>query len=126
MSEVNPWVVQAPKQTEQVPDGAYVGPFKGVEEVNLPDGSFKWRFPWEVQTGAHKGKIASALTDRSINPNTLPGRLISGLLGRAIVAGENVKDAVNACVGKTFMVVVQPGPKGGKSGVKSVSQPPAL
>jgi hypothetical protein len=127
MNEANldPWIVQAAKQQAQVPNGFYKSKFMGVEDFSMPqDGSLKWRFTWEILTGEHKGELASALTDRSINPNTLPERLISGLLGRAIVAGENVKAAAEAAVGKTYMVNVQPGPQGGKPGVKSVGLPP--
>ena len=86
----------------------------------------KWRFGWLVKKGEHAGKEASALTERGINPNTLAGRLIAGLLCRAIKPGENVKEAVDACKGKEYLVVVQPGPKGGKPGVKSVSRPPEM
>lgn len=126
MSEVNPWVVQAPKQAAQVPVGFYTALFKGVEEVKLQTGETKWRFAWEVKGGAEAGKQATAFTDQSISPSTLPGRLISGLLGRPLQPGENVKASVDACLGKTYLVNVQPGPKGGKPGVKIVGQPPAM
>ena len=123
---VNPWVVQPPKQTAQVPIGMYAVAFKGIEEVKLPDGSPKWRIAYEVQSGPSAGKIASALVDKTINPNTLSGRLIAGILGRPIVAGENVQAAIEACVGKSYVVSVQPGPKGGKPGVKSCGVPPTM
>lgn len=127
MSEANPWVVQPPKQTGQVPNGFYTGEFQGVEEFALPqDGSLKWRFAWQVDNGPEKGKMATALTDRSISPTTLPGRLIAGLLGRPLVAGENVQEAVAACVGEHFLVSVEAGPKGGKPGVRSCGKPPQM
>lgn len=126
MSEANPWVVQTPKQVAQVPVGFYTASFKEVEEVKLQDGSLKWRFTWEVKGGAEAGKQATALTDRNINANTLPGVLISGLLGRAIIPGENVQASVDACKGKTYLVSVQPGPKGGKPCGRTVGQPPAM
>ncbi len=120
----NPWIVQAPKQSAQVPIGFYTAAFNGVEEVKLQDGSLKWRFAWEVKTGPEQGKQASALVDRSINPNTHAGRLIAGLLGRAIIVGENVQASVDACKGKTYLVSVQAGPKGGKPSAQSVGKPP--
>ena len=125
MSEkvVDPWVVQAPKQAEQVPCGPYLSFFKGVEEFTLQSGELKWRFVWEVKSGPEKGKVASALCDRSIRPNTLAGTLIVGLLGRPIVVGENVKEAIDGCKGKSFFVTVQPGPKGGKPGVRFCGEP---
>lgn len=126
MAEMNdPWVWQEAKQFEPLPVGFYSALFKGVADFTLPqDGKPKWRFEWEVATGEHKGKIATALCDRNLNPNTLPGQLILGLLGRPIVAGENVRAAVEACKGKTCMVSVAPGPKGGKPQVRICGQPP--
>jgi hypothetical protein len=46
------------------------------------------------------------------------------LLGRALVEGENVKAAVDGCVGKTYLINIQPGPQGGKPAVRSVGKPP--
>lgn len=124
---VDPWIVREPKaKFEPLPVGFYVGTFKGVEEVKLPDGSVKWRFSWEVQSGEHKGKAATALVDRNINPKSQTGVLISGLLERPLVPGENVKDAITACVSKVCMVGVQPGPQGGKPQVRSCGKPPQM
>jgi hypothetical protein len=120
------WIVQEAKQLNPVPDGAYTGPFKGVEDFKLKTGEDRWRFLWQVASGPYQGRIAPSLTDKDINPNTLAGRLIAGLLGRPLQPGENVKAAVEACVGQTYMFVVQPGPKGGKSMVRVVSKPPQM
>lgn len=125
-ANVNPWVVQQPKQTAQVPVGFYTGAFRGVEEVKLQDGSAKWRWSWEVGSGPEKGKLATALTDRSISPAALPGVLIAGLLGRTIQPGEDGKASVDGCKGKTYLVSVQAGPKGGKPCVRTVGTPPAM
>lgn len=87
---VDPWIVQEPKaKFEPLPVGFYMGPFKGVEDVKVTpakpgDTGERWRFTWEVQSGDHKGKVATALTERTINPNKLPGRLIAGLLDRSL------------------------------------------
>jgi hypothetical protein len=128
MPEVNdPWVVQPPKQTAQVPVGAYTAEFVGLEDFALPtSGEVKWKWRWLVKAGPEQGKEATALTDRVIRPTTLPGELISGLLGRPLVNGENIKAAVDACKGKHYMVVVRPGPKQGKPGVRVVSKPPQM
>lgn len=126
----DPWVVQTPKQTAQVPIGTYFADYKGVEDKTIKDSagveSIKWLWTWEVKTGPEAGKLATALTDRNITPTALPGRLIAGLLGRSLVAGENVKKALDACIGKSYLVSVQPGPKGGKPGVQLVSPPPQM
>lgn len=129
---VDPWVVQEPKKPfEQLPVGFYVGMFKGVEDVKVKptregDTGERWRFKWEVSSGEHQGKIASALTDKTISTNTQTGVLISGLLGRQLVSGESVKGAIDACQGKVCMVGVQPGPKGGKPQVRSCGLPPQM
>ena len=126
MTDCNPWVVQAPKQFKDQPIGFHLADYQGVEEKPLQQGEIKWRFSLKVKSGEHAGNIISALTDRDINSNTLPGRLISGLLGRELKVGENVKAALDSCIGKTYMVNVAAGPKGGKPGVKSIGKPPAM
>jgi hypothetical protein len=123
---VNPWIVQAPKAFKALPNGAYLGVFKGVEDYELQSSETKWRFLWEVSTGPHKGETASALCDKNINPNTLPGRLIAGLLEHPLVVGDDVKEKVEGCKDKPFLVMVSPGPKGGKPGVQSCSKPPPM
>jgi hypothetical protein len=123
---VNPWIVQPPKKSAFVSIGSYSAKFEGVEEYKLQDGSDKWKWTWRVVSGEHKGKEASALTDRTIRSASLPGHLISGLLGRQLEAGEDVKQAIDACVGKVYMVSVQPGPKGGKPAVRMVATMPSM
>jgi hypothetical protein len=124
---VDPWVVKVAKQTEPLPVGQYVADFKGVADYTLPGTTdVRWRWAWTVATGDKAGKEASALTNQSISPNTLPGRLIEGLLGTALKDGDHVKGLVDACVGKRYLVSVQGGVKGGKPGVKAVFIPPAM
>jgi hypothetical protein len=129
MSELtDPWVVQAPKQAAQVPTGTYVGAeFVAVEDFTLPKtGEAKWKWRWKIKTGAEANKEATALTDKSISSTTLPGRLLSGLLGKPLVPGENVKSLVDGCKGKLYVVVVAEGTKGGKPGVRVVSPMPSM
>jgi hypothetical protein len=122
----NPWIVQAPKQIEQVPIGSYTAKFQGVSTLQLPTGEDKWRWAWKINNGEHANKEASALTDIAINLNTHAGRLISGLLGRQLVAGEDVEQVIEGCKGKTYIVSVQPGPKGGKPAVRMVAALPTM
>ena len=63
----------------------------------------------------------------NLTPNTHAGRLISGLVGRPIVPGEDVNNLwaeMQQAVGKKWAVTVAPGPKGGKPSVQQVSLPP--
>jgi hypothetical protein len=104
----------------------YLAKFQGVSDHTLQTGEPRWRWVWEIVSGEHLGRQASALTNREISPNTQSGVLITGLLGQQLKAGDAVKALVEGCIGKTYMVSVQPGPKGGKPGVRSVGSPPAM
>jgi hypothetical protein len=121
----NPFIVQAPKEYKALPVGAYMGVFKGLEDYQLQSGETKWRFSWEVVSGNHQGETASALCDRTINKNTLPGRLIAGL-GIELVVGDDVERKIESCKGKTYLVTISPGPRGGKPGVQFCSPPPPM
>ncbi len=122
----DPWVVQAGGKAEPLPPGMYMTNFQGVAPHALATGETRWRWAWTVKTGPLAGQEASALTECRLTPNTLSGRLVEGLIGRPLVAGDNVKVLVDATVGKPYMVSVQAGPQGGKPGVKSVSTPPQM
>lgn len=130
MSEVNdPWIVKEAKKP--VPVGMYLCDYGGVEDFTLIDkttntSKVKWRWLWKIKTGTEAGKEATAITDREIKPTTLPGRLIQGLLGRPLTVGENIKAALDSCVGKPYMVNVEAGPQGGKAQVRSVGKPPQM
>lgn len=131
MTTSDPWIVKQKPDYQPVPAGMYYGVFAGVEDVALDakdakdDGS-RWRFAWTVNTGPEAGKAANALVNRSIHESSHAGILIAGLIGRPIKPGDNVKVLVDECKGKSYMVSVAPGPKGGKPGVRSVGTPPAM
>jgi hypothetical protein len=116
----NPWTVREAGKAS-VPPNNYTGRFVGVESItNAKWEGERWRWTWEVTTGQHTGNKADALTQCDISPNTQAGRIVAGLLGRAIQTGEDVQAAINACVGKVYLVSVMPGPQGGKPAVRSV------
>lgn len=123
---VDPWVVKA-SGGEPLPVGVYTARFVKVEPFeNLEKGILaKWKWQWEIASGVHKGKVASALTDQSISPHTHSGRLVAGMAGRQIVYGEALKALVEGFVGKTYMVRQAAGPKGGKPSVQSADPLPA-
>jgi hypothetical protein len=121
----NPWVVQEAKQFQPVPVGMYLTTYVGVEAITLNNEN-KWRWKWKVTTGEYAGREVSALTNQSISPSQLAGRLIAGMLGRALIAGENVQDAIGKCAGMAYMVHFASGPKGGKPQVQLVGKPPQM
>lgn len=122
----DPWTVQAPKQTAPLPVAMYLAKFVGVSNHTLQTGEARWRWAWEVTSGEHVGKQASALTNIGVSPSSQAGVLIAGLIGQDLKTGDNVKSLVDACVGRVYMVSVQAGPKGGKPAVRSVGKPPAM
>ena len=128
---LNPWEVQEKPQTQPVPPAIYYADFAGVADKVVKD--FKtgqdvtrWLWRWKIKTGPEAGKDATALTEQTIHPASQAGVLIAGLMGRELKPGENVKEAIDACVGRPYMANVAPGPKGGKPAVRSVSKPPQM
>ena len=74
MSDVikDPWIVQPPKQTAQVPVGFYTMAFQDIEDAKVPptkpdDNGERWRFVLVIKTGPEAGYIASALTNKTLS-----------------------------------------------------------
>jgi hypothetical protein len=125
-ANANPWTVREAGKAG-VPVGMYLARFVGVEPItNAKWEGERWRWTWEVTAGPHAGCKADALTQLDISPATQAGRIVAGLLGRAIIPGEDVQAAINGCSGRPYMVSVENGPKGGKPGVRTVAFPPAM
>jgi hypothetical protein len=128
MNEVvnDPWVVQEVK-SKGVPAGNYMAVFKGVQDFKIPaTGEDRWRWAWQVKSGEHTGSEASTLSDKNINANVRAGRIVAGLLGRAIKVGDNVKALIDDCIGKTYLIGVGKGIKDGAVGVQTVGQLPPM
>jgi hypothetical protein len=97
-----------------VPIGNYTAKFEGIEEVpaNLErkfgDG-IRWKFT--IDTGPHEGQTASRVTGPAPTTKNACGKMLAGVIGRALVENELID--TNTYVGKRFMIVVQAGPEGG-------------
>ena len=106
----NPWVVQDAGGYKAIPPGMYLAEFRGVEDREFPgkDGppETKWRWRFGVKTGEYAGCEPPALTGQRISPGSHAGRLISGIIGRELKAGDEVKALVDACVGQSYLVAV--------------------
>lgn len=126
-SSPSPWTVQA-SGIEPLPVGTYYARFVGVADFdNVEKGiADKWRWTWEIASGSHKGKPATALTDRKLTAANHAGRLVTGMAGRPLQPGEDVQALVASFAGKTWAVTVQLGPKGGKAAVQSATPPPEM
>jgi hypothetical protein len=97
-----------------VPIGSYSGPFAGLETQpeNKEKGyapGIRWKFT--VDAGPHVGQIASRITGNTPSPTNACGKMLSGLIGRALKEGEQIDP--DTYIGKRYLLVVAAGPGGG-------------
>lgn len=103
-----------------VPVGSYLGRFVGVEATTNDYGDgLTWR--WEIIGGPHAGHKVSRITTTTPTTKNACGKILSGLIGRALTAGEQFD--VASCVGKTYLLCVTEGERGGTR-VESVTSAP--
>ena len=100
------------------PAGIYRATFVGVVKTTHEQYGDGARFDWKVVGGEHDGKIASRTCKPSPSPKNVTGKLMSGLIGRAMNPGEQVSLA--PFVGKTFTIVVGTAANGTSTRVESV------
>jgi hypothetical protein len=106
--------------TGGVPEGSYLGKFVKVEPTtnNYGEG-LKWT--WEIATGPQAGQFASCTTSNSPSPKNRCGKVVAGMLGRPLAAGDEFD--TTTIVGQTFLILVRKGDNGG-SYVDSVTKAP--
>jgi hypothetical protein len=97
-----------------VPVGNYTGSFAGVEPQ--PENKDKGygaglRWKWTIDAGPQAGQTVSRVTGPTPSPKNGCGKVLAGLLGRALKEGEQLDPT--QCVGKRYMIVVAAGPQGG-------------
>ena len=90
-----------------VPVGSYQATFSGVEPTpeNREKGygaGLRWIF--QIQTGPQAGQVASRITRLSPSPQNACGKMLAGILGRALQLGEQVDPEQH--VGRRFLIVV--------------------
>jgi hypothetical protein len=76
-----------------VPVGNYRATFIGVkpQEANAERGypaGLRWE--WRIDDGPQAGQTASRITGSQPTPRNGCGKILQGLLGRALVEGENI------------------------------------
>src|SRR5262245_8997381 len=107
-----------------VPVGNYTGRFTGVEpappnkEKNYGPG-LKWK--WTIDAGPHASQVVSRVTTPTPSPKNSCGKILAGLLGRAVTEGEQVDP--DQLIGKRYMIVVATG-QGGGTRVEAVAPLP--
>jgi hypothetical protein len=100
------------------PPGAYRATFQGVKRTEHEEYGAGLRFEWTVLDGPQAGAVAAVTTGAKPTAANKAGRLIAALTGAALVGGQ--KASLSACVGKTYLVVVEATPSGKGSRVASV------
>jgi hypothetical protein len=97
-----------------VPVGNYVATFAGYE--NQPENKEKgygmglrWKFA--IADGPQAGQITSRITSPTPTTKNTCGKMLVGLLGRALRDGEQIDP--DAFIGKKYMIVVAAGQNGG-------------
>jgi hypothetical protein len=103
-----------------VPVGSYLGRFVGVEKVTNDFGDgLAWR--WEIVGGPHAGQRVGRITTAQPTTKNVCGKILAGLIGKPLSAGEQFD--LDGCVGKTYLLVVAEGERGGTR-VESVTTAP--
>lgn len=102
-----------------VPAGSYTAQFAGVEpkkHKEFGDG-LCWKF--RITQGPQMGKTALRFTGPTPSPKSACGRMVSGLVGRALEPDEEI-DIANF-VGKTYLIVVDQVKEDGMTRVEAVT-----
>jgi hypothetical protein len=97
-----------------VPAGSYTGTFAGYEpqpenEEKGYQAGLRWSF--KIDTGPHAGQTASRITGASPSPRNSCGKMLQGLIGRALQEGEQIDP--DKYLGKRYMLVVATSQNGG-------------
>jgi hypothetical protein len=97
-----------------VPVGSYTGKFAGIEEVPAnPEKKYAAGFRWKfvIDDGAYEGQTVSRITGPAPSVKNSCGKLLSGVIGRALKENEQIDP--DTFVGKRYMLVVAAGQEGG-------------
>lgn len=103
-----------------VPEGSYLAKFEKVEQsTNSLGPGLKW--VWVISTGPHAGTTVSSVSGVSPSAKNRCGKLLFGMLGKQLQAGEEVDIA--KLFGQQFLVIVRKAESGGTF-VDSVAKAP--
>jgi hypothetical protein len=108
-----------------VPAGSYTGTFAGVEaqpedkERGYAPG-VRWKFT--INSGPYAGQSVSRITGATPSPKNGCGKILAGLVGRALKEGEQIDP--DEFIGKAYMLVVAAS-QGGGTRVEAVVPMPA-
>ena len=103
---------------ETIPRGFYQAYFKTVESTNHPQWGNGVMFIFEVANGPHQGATATRIGKPKPTLKNSTGKILSGIAGRRIEAGERVD--LNQYINKLYNIVVEE-TEAGKTRIESVS-----
>jgi len=103
---------------DAVPPGVYKASFVGVERTLHPEYGEGLRFDWKVASGEHAGKTVSRTCRPQPTASNVTGKLIAGLRGEQLRAGEKLSLA--SCIGREYTIVVGVGANGTSTRVESL------
>jgi hypothetical protein len=96
-----------------VPIGNYTATFIGIKEQAANEKGYGPGVRWEfkITAGPQAGQVVSRITGPSPTPKNGAGKMLAGILGRALKEGEEVD--LQTYIGRPYMVVVAAGQQGG-------------
>jgi hypothetical protein len=97
-----------------VPIGNYAAAFAGVEttQANAEKGFGPGiRFKFTIEAGLYAGQTASRVTGSAASIKNALGKMLSGLIGRALKEGEQIDP--DQYIGRKYLIVVAAGQNGG-------------
>jgi len=104
--------------SDSVPPGAYKATFLGVERTLHPEYGDGLRFDWKITGGEHAGKIISRTCKPTPTASNQTGKLLAGLRGEQLKAGEKLSLA--SYIGREYTIVVGIAANGTSTRVESV------
>jgi hypothetical protein len=88
------------------PTGSYAARFAGIEETTHDEFGAGLRWKFEVTQGEQAGKVASRTTGLRPTAKNGCGKMLAGVLGRELRAGEQLDP--HQFVGREYLIVVGP------------------
>lgn len=87
------------------PPGIYRGVFKDCEPFEHVEFGEGLRWIFEIETGEHAGETATRVTGLRPTPRNAAGRVIAGITGRPVAAGQKLD--LMPFVGRSYLVQVE-------------------
>lgn len=89
------------------PPGAYVARFCGIETTTHNEYGAGLKWTWEVVNGVQAGQKATRVSSPHPTLKNACGKMIAGLLGRALAIGEDTGAEIEKLIGNNYMILVE-------------------